>query len=271
MLLVNYIIIIIKIYFNYNMNSDNLLTNIIDEDNIILKLPSPNIILSIDRSSDINMLEISGNFRMSQEISKIVYNGPSKNTLQLFELSEIYIKFSIHDDTDNKVEYISKYDPTDVISSTCIFIITNKYRLPDNLNLLNLKVDSFKIIANYVYGNNKISSIIRLNNDDNYIKYSINVYTNDTDIQIIEEDKYVNQEDEYENQEEEYENNIENFIGKKVEHLTDNSSTTKSSDHSNPYFTLYWLVPLSVIICAGIYFFKRKKHSYSHSESSESE
>ena len=225
MLLVNYINIIIKIYFNYNMKSDNLLSNIIDEDNIMLKLPHPNIILSIDRSDDINMLKISGNFRMSQEISKIVYNGPSKNTLQIFELSEIYVKFIIQDDTDNKVEHISKYDPTDVISSTCIFVITNKYKLPNNLNFLNLKINSFKIIANYVYGNNKISSIIKLNNDDNYIKYSINVHTDDTDIQIVE-----------------------NFSGKKIEHLTENS-------HSSS--TLYWLFPLSFIICVCIYFYKR--------------
>ena len=227
------------------MKSDNLLSNIIDEDNIILKLPIPNLILEVDPL--VNNLVLSGNFRMLQEISKLAYIGTAKNTIQQFTLSEILINFEVTDD-QNKVSYSSKYDPASVISSTCLFVIMNKYKLPDNINLFNFNVKSFKIIANYKYGNNRISSIINLDNDSVNIKYPIilhNINNKVNKVILIEEEEYNNI-----NEEEESKDNMEHF----TEHLE--AAGSGSGTEPDPFFTLYWLIPVSLIICIGVYYYK---------------
>lgn len=98
------------------MKSKNILTNLIDPDNIILKLPTPNLTAKIDISN--RMIMLSGNFRMPQEISKIAYIGISKDTEQKFSLDNIRINFIITDEK-NKVGFSSKYIPNNIISSTC--------------------------------------------------------------------------------------------------------------------------------------------------------
>jgi len=242
------------------MKSDNLLSNIVDEDNIMLKLPTPNLILEVDQS--VNNLVISGNFRMLQEISKLAYIGAAKNTMQQFTLSEALINFEVTDDQNN-VSYSSKYEPASVISSTCLFVIMNKFKLPNDINLFNFNVKSFKIIANYKYGNNRISSIINLDNDSINIKYPIvlhNINDKVNKVTLIKEEKYNNideKEEEYNNideiEEEEY-NNIDENDNK--EHFTEHLEAAGSGSEPDPFFTLYWLIPVSLIICIGVYYYK---------------
>lgn len=233
------------------MKSDNLLSNIVDEDNIMLKLPTPNLILEVDQS--VNNLVISGNFRMLQEISKLAYIGAAKNTMQQFTLSEVLINFEVTDDQNN-VSYSSKYEPASVISSTCLFVIMNKFKLPDDINLFNFNVKSFKIIANYKYGNNRISSIINLDNDSVNIKYPIVLHNINDKVTLIKEEKYNN----IDENEEEY-NNIDENDNK--EHFTEHleaagSGSEPAGSEPDPFFTLYWLIPVSLIICIGVYYYK---------------
>ena len=143
------------------MKSNNILTNIIDEDNIISKLPIPTLSISIDL--DNKLLILSGNISIVKEISKMAYIGPSKNTLQEYNLSKIYINFDI-DDSINKIEYSSTYEPINTTLSSSIFVVNHIYKISDNFNLVNFNIKSFKIIANYIYGNNNISSVVTLKN-----------------------------------------------------------------------------------------------------------
>jgi hypothetical protein len=256
------------------MKSVNLLNNIIDEDNIILKLPTPHLTISIDGST--NTLVISGNFSMSLEISKIAYTGPSKNTTQIFSLSEIYISFNIND-SENNIKYSSRYEPTNILSSSCLFVVANKYTLP-NINIFNVNINSFKIIANYIYGNNKISSIISHKNNNISITYPIILHTEETE--ETEETKNINIRELLKTFVISKPNNtIETFS----EHL-DKPSSDKSSTHEtapDPFFTLYWLIPVSIVLCVIVYYYKvntknRKNHNHddydshydSHTESS---
>lgn len=222
------------------MKSDNLLNDIIDKDNIILHLPSPNLTLGIDTVT--NVLVLSGNFRMSQQISKIAYLGSSKNTVQPFTLSEIFINFSINDG-ENSIDYSSRYVPITIISSTCLFIISNKYDIPINFNLINFNVNSFKIIANYIYGNNKLSSLILLKNKNILINYPIIVH-----IKANEESEESEESDEFTNVTELYKSN-NNINEHYMEHID-------NPNKKNAYAKLYLLIPLSIIICIGVYYRK---------------
>jgi len=249
------------------MKSDNLLKNINDEDKILSKLPTPNLTLGVDTAT--RVLVISGNFRIAQEISKIAYTGYAKNTTQNFVLSELYISFSINDGK-NKLEYSPKYKPVSIISFSCLFVISNTYELPDNFNLFNFNVNSFKIVTNYVYGNNKISSIITLENEQFMINYPLILHTN----KQVKEQEVVEEVQQEEDDEEEDEQIQENFnISELLKSITmykpkkNNKNYNKNytehldapSTSSDPYATLYWLVPVSIIVCIGLYFFKMNR------------
>jgi hypothetical protein len=221
---------------------------------------------------------------MPLEISKVAYLGSSKNKTQEFTLYDISINFNI-DDGEIKKEYTSKYDANNIISSTCLFVISNKYDLPNNFNLFNFNVKSFKIVANYVYGNNKLSSIVRLKDNDTLIKYPLILHTNSEH----EDEKYKEDEEDKEDKEDEVNDIINNKINKlfssNISYESKNtienfSEHDKPSTHDNtpnppdPYITSYWLIPLSILICVGVYYammHRNNKRKHSHYSSSDSE
>jgi len=215
------------------MTTNNILLNISDPDNILLKSPTPVLIVKID--SD-NRLLLSGNFRLSEQISKIAYIGPSKNTYQEFSLHELVIKFIISDDKNNYNEILT-------LPVASVFILDYKFNIPYNFDISNFKIKSFEIIGNYIYGNNKISSLITINKkillqnkEDNMINF----------IQSVLPYKSIKQ--------------------NQVEHFEDISN--------DPFFTLYWLIPVSIFICSFVYYFKiirSNKTKYSDVDTSSSE
>jgi hypothetical protein len=277
------------------MKSDNLLINIIDTDNIILKIPTPLLTLEVD--NDKYIINSIGNFGILNEIPKIAYIGPSKNTLQTFSLLNIYVYFKIgnedHDDEDDTTVFSSKYEPSSSISKMSLFIINTSNNLPQNFNLFNVCIKSFKIIANYIYGHNKISSIVRLKDNMININYPIKFFKlnkllksnedkeDKEDIEDIED-----KEDEYEKYtNEQFDNIIKGFFNKKNKKIIENfgskptteqNSTyehSSSSGHSsvpenttNPFTTVYWLIPLSIVICGLVQYYcnipKKSSNSY---------
>jgi hypothetical protein len=109
--------------------------------------------------------------------------------------------------------------------TSSIFVINNKFTIPNTINVSNLSIKSFMIIANYTYGNNIVSSIITANTDT-----------------LLKEE---------EDDDEEINETMVNLI-KSV--LPNKSFKHKKLEHfeasvPDPYFTLYWLVPPLVGVC----------------------
>jgi hypothetical protein len=230
------------------MTSNNILTDINDLDNILLDFPQPVLVISVKS----NNILLSGNFSIENNISKISYLGSSKNKNQEFSIKNIVINFEIND-SKNSQDFNIKIDK----STSDLFIINNEFKIPNYFNLNNLKIDSFNIIANYINNNNIVSSVIKVNN-------------------IILDNFEVEDVEEYEENNNIIENGIIKFIKSIIIPRKLNSKLELYDSHtppSDPYITLYWLVPLSIILCVGFYYYNNNsnyfKRNYFSSESSD--
>ena len=222
------------------MTVNNILNDINDLDNILLTDPIPVLVILI-QSHDILL---SGNLSIKNNISKISYLGSSKNKSQDFSLKNIVINFEINDGKNNQ-DFNIKIDK----SPSNLFIINNVFKIPNYFILNNLKIESFNIIANYINDNNSISSVIKINNilldnkeDDD----------DDDDVEEYEENNNI------------IENNIIKFINSiivprklhsNLELYESNEQPAHNSKPTDPYITLYWLAPLSIILCVGFYYY----------------
>jgi hypothetical protein len=231
------------------MTSNNILNDINDIDDILLNVPKPVLVILIQSQ---NIL-LSGNFNIENNISKISYLGSSKNKSQDFSLKNIVINFEIND-SKNSQDFNIKIDK----STSDLFIINNVFKIPNYFNLNNLKIDSFNIIANYINDNNIVSSVIKVNN----------ILLNNEENDIEENDADINN------------NIVENHIIKFIKSIIIprklNSKLELYDSYtppSDPYSTLYWLVPLSIILCVGFYYYNNNskyfKRNYFSSESSD--
>lgn len=237
----------------YNMKSNNILKSIIDPDNIILKIPASTLVISVDTST--NILNIAGNIAILQEISKIAYVGISKNTLQKFTLKYIYINFTI-----NNIKYNFRVKSSSTVALTSIYIINDNFNIPIDTNYEDFNIESFKIIANYIYGNNRISSIVTLT-DSNIRFYDYNDTPKKIDLNLSVLSKLnVDISPDDENKKEEIINFIKTVIPEKFKrgNVTENFDND-TNNNVDPFFTLYWLVPLSIVICIGVYLYYNGK------------
>jgi len=234
------------------MKSNNILKSIIDPDNIILKIPASTLVISVDTST--NILNIAGNIAILQEISKIAYIGVSKNTLQEFALKYIYINFTIND-----IKYNFKVEPSSTVASTSIYIINDNFNLPIDINYEDINIESFRIIANYIYGNNRISSIVTLT--DSNIRFDDQNTSKKIELDLSILSKLnLNISPDDENKKEEIINFIKTVIPDKFKRgkVTENFDN-EDNKNADPFFTLYWLVPLSIVICIGVYLYYNGK------------
>jgi len=258
-----------------------------DPDSILIKIPSPSLIFDINS----NTININGNFSLVPNVIRNVYTGNNGNTLQVFKLSKIYITFKVSD-IARSISFNNKYVSIHEILTSSMFIINDNFILPDNIDINKCKITSFKISANYVFEDNSLFSYITSTNSSislsnpiieitdekvlaktsvatsildklDFLTSNLKADTDKTSTELFEEeeeeeeDKNINED----TNESDLDKDI-NKINKMIEKLSTKPEDTSNSTGKNetaktvepdPYATLYWVIPLSIIICIIVY------------------
>lgn len=268
---------------HYNI-LDSTISNVfyIDPDSILIKLPLPSLIFRIN-SDKIN---VNGNFSLVPEIIKNVYNEVNAYTLQVYKLSKIFITFKVSTNTQS-VSFNNTYTATHTLLTSSMFIINDNFNLPNNIDISECSITSLKISANYVYGNDSIFSYITSTNPSiplttsvfNKVLPKISAETSVATAVLQNKLDFFTEklESVTENTENNNESNLHRDIHKInniIEKLSTNSPKPDgppdhaNTDDSHPYFTLYWAIPLSIIICVIVYSYRNNVVKYFRKKSS---
>ena len=263
-----------------------------DPDLVLIKMPLPSLIF--DSDLDNNKINLNGNFNLVPEVIRNVYTGVNVNSLQVFKLSKIYITFKVSTNTQS-ISFNNTYVSTHTILTSSMFIINDNFTLPNNIDINKCTITSFKISANYVFGDNSLFSYITSTNSS--ISLTSPVISEDNPKTVITNEKILAETsvatailqnkldfltakleavtDEVDAELFESKSDLDkdiDKINKIIEKLssdshesddtpkTDESHESHESSEPDPYATLYWVVPLSIIICIIVY----TSYNYGH-------
>ena len=259
-----------------------------DPDSILIEIPSPLLIFDINSDT----INLNGNFSLVPEVIRNAYTGVNVNTLQVFKLSKIYITFKVSN-ISQTISFNNTYVSTHDILTSSMFIINDNFNLPYDIDISNCNITSFKISANYVFEDNSLFSYITSTNSSislsnpvsknspiveitdekvsaktsaatsildklDFLRSELAV-TDKTSTELYEklESKNTNEDDDTSDLDRDI-----NRINKMIEKLSTKSDDTSNSaekhessktQEPDPYATLYWVIPLSIIVCIVVY------------------